>query len=95
MQSSTVTRKLVTFKTKQMLDTLINPNRGVNRCENTTVITTGFLPLVVNISVSSINGSQWCIRNTQGCNVNLDIVQIQDVIFLSDKYVDLFLFKHA
>lgn len=49
-----------------------------------------------NLSVSSRNGSQWCIQNKQGYSVNLDIVKIQVLIFLNNKYADLFpFFKHV
>lgn len=43
------------------------------------------------MSVSSGNGSQWCIQNKQGYSVILDIVKIQVLIFKNNKYIDFFL----
>lgn len=44
IQPSAITRKRM--ENKANTDALINQNRGINICENTTVIITGFLPLV-------------------------------------------------
>lgn len=49
-----------------------------------------------NESVSSRNGSQWYIQSKQGCSANLDMIKIQVLIFLNNKYADLFpSFKHV
>lgn len=58
-------------------------------CNYHWVLTFGCLS---NISVSSRHASQWCILNKQGYSVNLNIVKIEVLFFLNNKYANLFPF---